>query len=207
MLVICCRCFTFTNKRKLNTPLSLYLFYFIYKKIVLSFLCSTPVYGASTPQNTASLPAHFVLKLNKPTPMSVSLVKKIEAVTEMECATSDMSSPHPLLSLITQHESDRTRDSDNNKPLFVVSCRFKKKKKSLIGRPVCAYFIRWKSLGRRFIFGLGQIFVSRSVGYHHIYIFSNHSSSNSLCQKIESIFYILSTYSSLECNMIFNKNK
>ncbi|KAI5745156.1 hypothetical protein M8J76_008725 [Diaphorina citri] len=80
---------------------------------------NTPVYGASTPQNTASLPACFVLKLNKPTPMCVSLVKKIQAVTEMECSTVDTATPKPLLSLIIQHQADKTRDSTSNKPLFV----------------------------------------------------------------------------------------
>ncbi|XP_026678774.1 mediator of RNA polymerase II transcription subunit 1 [Diaphorina citri] len=80
---------------------------------------NTPVYGASTPQNTASLPACFVLKLNKPTPMCVSLVKKIQAVTEMECSTVDTATPKPLLSLIIQHQADKSRDSTSNKPLFV----------------------------------------------------------------------------------------
>uniref|UniRef100_A0A8D8LNG0 Mediator of RNA polymerase II transcription subunit 1 n=1 Tax=Cacopsylla melanoneura TaxID=428564 RepID=A0A8D8LNG0_9HEMI len=80
---------------------------------------STPVYGASTPQNTTPLPACFVLKLSKPIPMAVSLVKKIQAVTEMECTTSDLSSACPLLSLIIQHGSDKPDESVSNKPLFV----------------------------------------------------------------------------------------
>ncbi|KAL1463029.1 hypothetical protein WDU94_014821 [Cyamophila willieti] len=51
--------------------------------------------------------------------MAVSLVKKIQAVTEMECTTSDLSSPCPLLSLIIQHGSDKPGETVSNKPLFV----------------------------------------------------------------------------------------
>lgn len=84
------------------------------------------MYGASTPQNTASLPACFVLKLSQPIPMAVSLVKKIQAVTEMECSTSDLTSPCPLLSLIIQHTSATavtSPQSCSNKPFFVVGTR------------------------------------------------------------------------------------
>lgn len=65
------------------------------------------------------LPACFVLRLNKPLPMCVSLVRRIQQVTDMECG--DLSSTHPLMSLITQHASGGQLDCAQNKGLFVVS--------------------------------------------------------------------------------------
>lgn len=60
-----------------------------------------------------------MLKLNKPLPMCVSLVRRIQQVTDMEFV--DVSSTHPLMSLITQHISEGQLDCAQNKGLFVVS--------------------------------------------------------------------------------------
>jgi mediator of RNA polymerase II transcription subunit 1 len=77
------------------------------------------MYAGVTPQNSAVLPAHFVLKLRSPMPMCVALAKLIQQVTEVECG--DFSAPQPLLSLLTQHCSAGALDCANNKGLFVVS--------------------------------------------------------------------------------------
>ena len=71
-----------------------------------------------TSANSTTLPAYFVLKLNKPQPICVELVKHINAITELECC--DISNPHPLFSLITQHVSNGKMDSSPNRGLFVV---------------------------------------------------------------------------------------
>lgn len=71
-----------------------------------------------TPANSTTLPAYFVLKLNKPQPICLELVKRINAIAELECC--DTSNPHPLFSLITQHASNGKMDSSLNKGLFVV---------------------------------------------------------------------------------------
>lgn len=81
--------------------------------------CSTPSFAALTNQNSAVIPACFMLKLNKPMPMCVSLVRQIQQLTELECA--EMSSTHPLLSLIASHASEGKLEGGNNKGLFVVS--------------------------------------------------------------------------------------
>lgn len=80
-----------------------------------------PVYGPLTNQNSANLPACFVLKLSRPMPICVQLVQKIEQVTEIECG--DVSSAVPLLSLIVEHanlNASGTVDPIDNKGLFVV---------------------------------------------------------------------------------------
>lgn len=76
-----------------------------------------PVYATVSSQNSASLPACFVLKLHQPMPMCLALIKKIQAVTEIECG--DLSPPHPLLSLITQHVSQGKLDCADNRGLFI----------------------------------------------------------------------------------------
>lgn len=76
-----------------------------------------------TPTNSTTLPAYFVLKLNKPQPICLELVKHINAISELECC--DTSNPHPLFSLITQHVSNGKMDSSLNKGLFVVIFKFK----------------------------------------------------------------------------------
>ncbi|XP_046678698.1 mediator of RNA polymerase II transcription subunit 1 isoform X2 [Homalodisca vitripennis] len=69
----------------------------------------TPVYAPLTSQNSASLPACFVLKLHQPMPVCLALVHRIQSVTEIECG--DLSNPSPLLSLITQHVSQGKLDT------------------------------------------------------------------------------------------------
>jgi hypothetical protein len=51
-------------------------------------------------------------------PLCLALVRRIQQVTEMECG--DLSTPHPLLSLVTQHASAGQLDCANNRGLFVV---------------------------------------------------------------------------------------
>ena len=83
-----------------------------------------------TPSNSATLPAYFTLKLNKPQPICLELVKQINALSELECC--DSSNPHPLFSLITQFASNGKMDSSSNKGLFVVSINFILKKKKFL---------------------------------------------------------------------------
>jgi hypothetical protein len=79
---------------------------------------SSPLYASQSATNSATLPACFVLRLNSPMPMCLPLVRRIHQITEMECG--DLSTPHPLLSLVTQHASTGQLDCANNRGLFVV---------------------------------------------------------------------------------------
>jgi len=81
-------------------------------------VASTPLYAPLNANNSATLPACFVLRLNNPMPLCLALVRRIQQVTEMECG--DLSTPHPLLSLVTQHASAGQLDCANNRGLFVV---------------------------------------------------------------------------------------
>ncbi|XP_059471601.1 mediator of RNA polymerase II transcription subunit 1 [Neocloeon triangulifer] len=78
----------------------------------------SPVYASLGPQNSASLPATFVLRLCKPIAMCTSLVKGLQQITEVE--TGDVNTQHPMLSLITKNCSSGALDSANNKGLFVT---------------------------------------------------------------------------------------
>ncbi|XP_046389679.1 mediator of RNA polymerase II transcription subunit 1-like [Ischnura elegans] len=79
---------------------------------------SSPSYATLTAANSATLPACFVLHLKQPLPMCTTLARRIQQITEMECG--DLSSPHPLLSLIARHSSDGQLDCANNRGLFVT---------------------------------------------------------------------------------------
>lgn len=79
---------------------------------------STPVYATMTASNSAVLPACFILRLSKPLPMCLPLVRRIQQVTEIEWS-NDLQ-PHPLMSLITQHASAGQLDCSANRGLFVV---------------------------------------------------------------------------------------
>lgn len=79
---------------------------------------SAPSYAPLTGTNSSMLPACFILKLAKKMPMCLELVRRIQKVTELECG--DISSPHPLLSLVVQHASDDQLDCHNNRGLFVT---------------------------------------------------------------------------------------
>ncbi|XP_017881102.1 mediator of RNA polymerase II transcription subunit 1-like [Ceratina calcarata] len=97
---------------------------------------STPSYAALTGTNSSALPACFVLKLAKKMPMCMELVRRIQKVTELECA--NISSPHPLLSLIVQHASDSQLDCRNNRGLYVTlpdqqHCYFMTENRSMEG--------------------------------------------------------------------------
>ncbi|XP_021921531.1 mediator of RNA polymerase II transcription subunit 1 isoform X2 [Zootermopsis nevadensis] len=97
---------------------------------------STPLYASLSAANSATLPACFVLRLNNPMPMCLNLVRRIQQVTEMECG--DLSTPHPLLSLVTQHASAGQLDCANNRGLFVTlpdqqHCFFMTESKNLEG--------------------------------------------------------------------------
>ncbi|KAI4487733.1 hypothetical protein M0802_011879 [Mischocyttarus mexicanus] len=97
---------------------------------------STPSYAPLTGTNSSMLPACFVLKLTKKMPMCMELVKRIQKVTELECA--DVSSPHSLLSLIVQHASDGSLDGRNNRGLYVTlpdqhHCYFMTENKNMEG--------------------------------------------------------------------------
>ncbi|KAJ8959121.1 hypothetical protein NQ318_022378 [Aromia moschata] len=79
---------------------------------------STPSYSPLTAQNSAVIPACFVLKLNKPMPMCLSLVRQIQQIhpwTDIDSAPTQ-----PLLNLIVSHASDGKMDSSNNRGLFVT---------------------------------------------------------------------------------------
>lgn len=79
---------------------------------------STPSYASLTSQNTVTIPACFVLRLNKPMPMCVALVRQIQQITELECA--ELTTTHPLLSLIATHTSDGKLEAGTTRGLFVV---------------------------------------------------------------------------------------
>lgn len=94
---------------------------------------STPSFTPFNSQNSAAIPACFVLKLNKPMPMCVTLLREIQQLTELEIpelassisssstTTTTTTTTHPLLSLIASHASNGKLEAGNNKGLFVVS--------------------------------------------------------------------------------------
>ncbi|CAH1154639.1 unnamed protein product [Phaedon cochleariae] len=97
---------------------------------------STPSYTPLTGQNSAVVPACFMLKLNKPLPMSLSLVRQIQQIhpwTEIDSAPVQ-----PLLNLIVTHCSEGKMTSSNNKGLFVTlpdqnHCYFMTENKNMNG--------------------------------------------------------------------------
>lgn len=76
-----------------------------------------PCYAPLSPSNSLTVTGCFVLTLNKPMPLCLSLINSIQAVTQLECA--DVSRSHPILSLISQHISEGKADSANGRGLFV----------------------------------------------------------------------------------------
>lgn len=83
------------------------------------FIFSTPSFAALSSQNSATIPACFVLRLNKPMPMCVALIRQIQQLTEMDAM--DLTTTHPLLSLIATHSSDGKLDAGSMRGMFVVS--------------------------------------------------------------------------------------
>lgn len=78
---------------------------------------SLPSFAAPSNLNSTTLPANFVLRLDSPMPIAIALVRKIQAVTHIECA--DLSTSQPLLSLITQRVSKGELDC-HSRGLFVT---------------------------------------------------------------------------------------
>ncbi|ERL89217.1 mediator of RNA polymerase II transcription subunit 1 isoform X2 [Dendroctonus ponderosae] len=78
---------------------------------------STPSYTPLTIQNSAVVPACFSLKLNKPMPVCVSLVRKMQQIQQwVEVETR---APQPLLNMIVNQCSGGKMSCNNNKGLFV----------------------------------------------------------------------------------------
>ena len=65
---------------------------------------SSSVYSPLGQHNSIMLPASFVLRLNKPMPLSVDLIKQIVQTTDI--SFGDVNQSAPMLSLITKHSSD-----------------------------------------------------------------------------------------------------
>ncbi|XP_064455727.1 mediator of RNA polymerase II transcription subunit 1-like isoform X2 [Ornithodoros turicata] len=79
---------------------------------------SLPSFAALSNLNSTTLPASFVLKLPKPIPMALVLVRKIQTVTNIECA--DTTSCQPLLSLIITQASDGKLSGSSDRGLNVT---------------------------------------------------------------------------------------
>ncbi|KRT79682.1 hypothetical protein AMK59_7184, partial [Oryctes borbonicus] len=82
------------------------------------------------------IPACFVLRLNKPMPMCIALVRQIHQITELECG--ELTTTHPLLSLIATHSSDGKLEATTTKGLFVTlpdqhHCYFMTENKNMDG--------------------------------------------------------------------------
>lgn len=97
---------------------------------------STPSYAPVNSQNSAVIPACFLLKLNKPLPMCLSLVRKIQQIypwTEIDSAPVQ-----PMLNLVVSECSNNKMHSANNKGLFVTlpdqnHCYFMTESKNMEG--------------------------------------------------------------------------
>ncbi|CAH0564837.1 unnamed protein product [Brassicogethes aeneus] len=97
---------------------------------------NTPSNSPLTNQNSTVIPACFVLKLNKPMPMCISLVRKIQQISQW--TDIDNQPTQPLLNLIVQHSSDGQMECSNSKGLFVTlpdqnHCYFMTDNKSMEG--------------------------------------------------------------------------
>jgi len=68
---------------------------------------------------SVTLPARFVMKLNRPMPMSLAKCREIAQLTEINFF--DEASASPLIQLIVKNASNNKLDSANNRGLFVVS--------------------------------------------------------------------------------------
>ena len=79
---------------------------------------SSPIYDSMNALNSIMLPACFVLRLNKPMPIGMNLVKQIQQITNINFSDEIVAKPTPILSLITQHATDGSLTSAT-KGLFV----------------------------------------------------------------------------------------
>lgn len=67
---------------------------------------SLPVYDVLHSKNSILLPASFVLRLSKPMPIGINLLRQIEKITGLKFPATVMAKPTPLLSLIVRHATD-----------------------------------------------------------------------------------------------------
>ncbi|XP_060521486.1 mediator of RNA polymerase II transcription subunit 1 [Cylas formicarius] len=105
---------------------------------------STPSYSPLTGANSAVIPACLVLKLNRPMPVCVGLVKRLQQIeawpNEMDSAQQR---PRPLLDLVVAHVSDGKLSCANNRGLFVTlpdqtHCYFMTENKNMVGTVVAS---------------------------------------------------------------------
>lgn len=64
---------------------------------------AAPTFAPMNPQNSIMLPATFLLRLNKPMPVSLTLIRQIQQKTDTQ--VGDANAASPMLSLITNHVS------------------------------------------------------------------------------------------------------
>lgn len=79
---------------------------------------SKPTYAAMNAENSIMLPACFVLRLNKPIPIGVHLLRRIEQITRIKFPDDVMAKPQSMLSLIANHATERLI-TNATKGLFV----------------------------------------------------------------------------------------
>jgi len=89
--------------------------------------------------NAVALPAHFVLSLDTPLPISSSLIRHITSITEIDWL--DTAENTPLLQLIAKQASNGSLDPSNNRGLFVTlpdqqHCYFMTETPDLLGQLV-----------------------------------------------------------------------
>jgi len=89
--------------------------------------------------NAVPLPAHFVLSLETPLPISASLIRHITSITDIEWL--DTAENTPLLQLIAKQASNGSLDPSNNRGLFVTlpdqqHCYFMTETPELLGQLV-----------------------------------------------------------------------
>ncbi|KAL1498003.1 hypothetical protein ABEB36_008869 [Hypothenemus hampei] len=78
----------------------------------------SPIYNPLNNQNSAILPACFSLKLVKPMPMCLSLIRRIQQIHSWQDV--DNNNPQPMLNLIVNHSSEGKMTCTNNQGLFVT---------------------------------------------------------------------------------------
>lgn len=89
--------------------------------------------------NAVPLPAHFVLSLDTPLPISCALIRHITSITDIEWL--DTAENSPLLQLIAKQASNGSLDPSNNRGLFVTlpdqqHCYFMTETPDLLGQLV-----------------------------------------------------------------------
>ncbi|KAK8396469.1 hypothetical protein O3P69_005487 [Scylla paramamosain] len=77
-----------------------------------------PSFSGLTTDNSMTLPACFSLKLQRPMPVSLALLQRINEVTGLECA--DPTNQQSLIPLIIQQSADNHSECNSNRGLFVT---------------------------------------------------------------------------------------